>query len=100
MRTYASFAREIERLLLTGETAIVMGSETVVPSSRSPDVGQTIRRRFTNVWMMRGGRWLLVAHHANDICQSRAMSRVRWFRWVRAQETWQARRNACGGDLD
>ena len=68
-RTYASFVREIERVLLHGETVIVMGSETVVPSGRSPDAGQTIRRRFTNVWMMRDGRWLLVARHANVVCQ-------------------------------
>lgn len=68
-RTYASFVREVERVLLHGETVIVMGSETVVPSGRSPDAGQTIRRRFTNVWMTRDGRWLLVARHANVVCQ-------------------------------
>lgn len=43
-------------------------SETVVLSGRSPDAGQTIRRRFTNVGMMREGRWLLVARHANVVC--------------------------------
>ena len=68
-RTYASFVRDVERVLLHGETVIVMGSETVVPSGRSPDAGQTIRRRFTNVWMMRDGRWQLVARHANVVCQ-------------------------------
>ena len=68
-RMYASFVREVERVLIHGETAIVMGSETVVPSGPSPDAGRTLRRRFTNVWMMREGRWLLVARHANVVCE-------------------------------
>ena len=68
-RTYASFIREVERVLIHGETVIVMGNETVVPSGRSPDAGQTIHRRFTNVWIMRDGRWQLVARHANVVCE-------------------------------
>jgi hypothetical protein len=68
-RTYSSFVRDVERVLIHGETVIVMGSETVVPSGRSPDAGETIRRRFTNVWMMEDGRWLLVARHANVVCE-------------------------------
>lgn len=68
-RTYSSFVREIERVLLHGETVIVMGSEAVVPSGHSPDAGKTIRRRFTNIWMRREGRWLLVARHANVVCE-------------------------------
>ena len=66
--TYASFARDVEAVLVKGETAIAMGAETVIPSGKSPDAGKTIRRRFTDVWMKAGGRWLLVARHANVIC--------------------------------
>jgi hypothetical protein len=67
--TYSSFARDIERVLIHGTTAIVMGSETVVPSGVSADAGKTIHRRFTDVWMNREGRWLLTARHANAICE-------------------------------
>lgn len=68
--TYSSFIREIERVLIHGNTIIVMGRETVVPKGTSPDAGKTLNRRFTNVWMKRAGKWLLTARHANVICQS------------------------------
>jgi ketosteroid isomerase-like protein len=64
---YASFAREIEALLIHGDTVIVMGRETLVPNENSPQAGQTVRRRYTNVWMKRNGKWLLTARHASVI---------------------------------
>src|SRR6266550_2889550 len=67
--TYSSFARDIERVMIHGNTVIVMGSETVVPSGASEDAGKTIHRRFTDVWMNRNHRWLLTARHANAICE-------------------------------
>ena len=67
--TYSSFARDIERVMIHGNTVIVMGSETVVPSGASEDAGKTIHRRFTDVWMNRNQRWLLTARHANAICE-------------------------------
>ncbi len=67
-RTYSSFVREIERVLIHGNTVIVMGQETVVPSGTASDVGKTIIRRFTNIWMMRDGKWLLTARQATVIC--------------------------------
>lgn len=70
VRTYSSFVREVERVLIHGNTIIVMGRETVVPKGNSPDAGQTIKRRFTNIWMRRSGKWLLTARHANVICQN------------------------------
>jgi hypothetical protein len=66
---YSSFVREVERVLIRGNTVIVMGRETVVPKGTSPDAGKTIKRRFTNIWMKRGGRWLLTARHASVVCQ-------------------------------
>jgi hypothetical protein len=66
--TYSSFVRTVERVLQHGQTVIVMGAETVVPSGTSADAGTTIRRRFTNVWMNTTGRWLLVARHAQVTC--------------------------------
>jgi ketosteroid isomerase-like protein len=65
--TYSAFDREIERVLVRGNTVVVMGREIVVPSGSSPDAGQTIHRRFTNVWMNRDGRWLLSARHASVV---------------------------------
>lgn len=68
-RTYSSFVRDIERVLIRGNTVIVMGQETVVPSGDAPDSGQTLVRRFTNIWMLRDGKWLLTARQATIICK-------------------------------
>jgi hypothetical protein len=64
---YASFVREIEEILIYEKTVITMGRETIVMSENSPQKGQTIRRRYTNIWMKRKGKWLLTARHANII---------------------------------
>ncbi|HEX8250445.1 MAG TPA: nuclear transport factor 2 family protein [Pyrinomonadaceae bacterium] len=66
---YASFTRETEAVLIYGKTVVTMGRETIVMSDASPQKGQTIRRRYTNVWMKRNDKWLLTARHANIICQ-------------------------------
>jgi ketosteroid isomerase-like protein len=66
---YASFVREVEAVLIYGKTVITMGRETITMGENSPQKGQTIRRRYTNVWMKRNGKWLLTARHANIICQ-------------------------------
>lgn len=66
--TYSKFERNVEKVLIHGGTAIVMGAETVVPDGLSPDAGKTIHRRFTNVWMNEKGSWLLVARQASVIC--------------------------------
>lgn len=65
---YASFVRETEAVLIHGQTVVTMGRETIVMSENSPQKNQTIRRRYTNVWMKRNGKWLLTARHANIIC--------------------------------
>lgn len=66
---YSSFVPEIESVLLHGDTIIVMGLETVKPIGNAPGAGQTLRRRYTNIWMKRKGQWQLTARHANVICQ-------------------------------
>jgi ketosteroid isomerase-like protein len=65
---YASFVREVEAIRFQGDTAIVMGKETVKPDGHAPGAGQTILRRYTNIWMKRNSKWLLTARHANIIC--------------------------------
>jgi ketosteroid isomerase-like protein len=65
---YSSFVREIEKITFQGETAIVMGKETVKPDGNAPGAGQTILRRYTHIWMKRDSKWLLIARHASIIC--------------------------------
>ncbi len=66
---YSSFVREVEAVVIDGNTAIAMGSETVKPIGTAPDAGQTVYRRYTDIWMKKQGKWLLTARHANIICQ-------------------------------
>ncbi len=68
--TYSSFIREPESILIHGDTVIVMGRETAIPKGNSPDAGKTIKRRYTNIWMKRQGKWRLIARHASVICQN------------------------------
>jgi len=65
--TYSSFVRNIEVVKIHGNTAIVMGNETVVPKGTSPDAGKTWHRRYTDVWMKMEGRWWMVARHAHTV---------------------------------
>lgn len=64
---YVVFNREVEAVVIHGDTAIVMGHETVNPRGRAPFAGQTVQRRFTNVWLKREGRWQLTARQATII---------------------------------
>lgn len=66
---YSSFVREIEAVRFYGDAVIVMGLEVVTPTGNNR-AGQTLRRRYTNVWMKRKGDWLLAVRHANIICQN------------------------------
>ena len=66
---YSSFEREIESVQIHEGIAIVMGRETIQPAGKAPGAGQTVRRRYTNIWLNKDGRWLLSARHASVICQ-------------------------------
>ena len=70
--TYSKFERNIEKILLHDSVIVVMGNELVVPKAAprgsSHDTNQPIKRRFTNVWMRKDGKWLMIARHANEIC--------------------------------
>ncbi|HLP03541.1 MAG TPA: nuclear transport factor 2 family protein [Opitutaceae bacterium] len=63
----ASFVRNVESIVVQGDVAISMGSETVVPIVEGRP-GPEIKRRYTNVWMRKGDSWKLVARHANNVC--------------------------------
>ena len=68
--TYSAFERVAETALIHKNTVIVMGRETAVPKGDSPDAGKTIKRRYTNIYMKRSGKWRLIARHASVICKS------------------------------
>ena len=61
---YSAFERRIEELRIIGNTAIVMGSETVQSVGAA---GPPVQRRFTHLWQRDAASWRLVARHANNI---------------------------------
>lgn len=67
--SYSSFTREIEEILVKGDIVICMGNEVIVPAGDNPKAGQSVKRRYTNIWMKQNGVWKLVARHASQICQ-------------------------------
>jgi ketosteroid isomerase-like protein len=66
---YTSFERFPEAFLFFKDMVVVMGNETVVPAKGAPNAGKTLRRRYTNIWMKRDGKWCLTVRHANNVCQ-------------------------------
>jgi ketosteroid isomerase-like protein len=64
---YSSFERDVEAVVIHGDTVILMGLETVKAKGKAPFAGQTVRRRFTNIWMKREGQWQLTARQATII---------------------------------
>jgi hypothetical protein len=70
--TYSKFERNIEKVLHHDSVIIVMGNELVVPKTApkgsSHETNQPIKRRFTNIWMLKGGKWMIIARHANEVC--------------------------------
>lgn len=64
-----SMTRMPEKITFRGDFAFSMGSETIVPGEGQPRTGQTVNRRYTNVWMKQAGGWKLVARHASVVCR-------------------------------
>lgn len=63
---YSSFERKVEKVLLHGDTAVVMGSETVKHLG-GPEDGKTVERRYTDLWNKQDGRWTMLARHASVV---------------------------------
>jgi hypothetical protein len=61
---YSAFERRIQELRIMGNTAVVMGAETVQPAGAA---GAPVQRRFTHIWQRDAASWRLVARHANNI---------------------------------
>ena len=70
MINYSSFERVIEHIQFQKDIVITMGNETFVSRTDIPGAraGQTYKRRFTNIWMKKKGRWQQIARHASIIC--------------------------------
>ncbi|NJL75419.1 MAG: nuclear transport factor 2 family protein [Saprospiraceae bacterium] len=72
--TYSKFERNIEKILIHDSVIVVMGNELIVPKTAPKDssyeTSQPIKRRFTNVWMQKDGKWLMIARHASNICSN------------------------------
>lgn len=66
---YTSFERRPEEFLFFKDMVVVMGGEVVVPAPGAPNAGKTLERRYTNIWMLRDGKWRLTVRHANNVCQ-------------------------------
>lgn len=65
---YTRFERRPEKFLVYDTLVVVMGDETVVPAPGAPNAGKTLRRRYTNGWMLQDdGRWQLAFRHANNV---------------------------------
>lgn len=67
-----SFDRVVDKISITGNVGVVMGSETVRPSAdslagqRRADGGKSVQRRFSNVWLWQDGKWNWLMRHANE----------------------------------
>ena len=64
---YTRFERRPEAFLFYKDLVVVMGDETVVPAIGAPNAGKVLRRRYSNGWMLRNGKWLLAFRHANNV---------------------------------
>ena len=71
MINYSSFERNIERMQFQKNIVITMGYEIFISRNDIPGAkaGQAYKRRFTNIWMKKTGKWQQIARHASIICQ-------------------------------
>ena len=53
----------IERVSRFGDVVVVMGRDTV----DGPPHGDLVERRFTNIWQLRDGSWIMIARHAQIV---------------------------------
>ena len=64
---YSLFETHPEEIQVYDNCVVTMGSELIKPVRKAPMAGQTVKRRYTHVWMKREGAWRLVARHAHII---------------------------------
>lgn len=67
---YNKFEKTIEHFSMEGDkVAVVAGKEKVTPTpdASRPDAGKPHERRFTEVWVLREGRWQRLVRHASNL---------------------------------
>jgi ketosteroid isomerase-like protein/heme-degrading monooxygenase HmoA len=67
---HSTYQCEIEQVTRHGDVAVVMGRDRVT----DPPDGAVTRRRYTNVWQLRDGRWRAITRHAQVATRSEAGS--------------------------
>lgn len=69
-KVYNTFERQTETVMVKGDVAISMGNEVVVEKGKDGAADKTMKRRYTNIWQKQGANWMLIARHANNICDA------------------------------
>jgi hypothetical protein len=64
---YTYMERNIEKITFNQNIAIVMGQEVLEPKGLTENVGKTVTRRFTNIWMKSNNKWSIVARQSTII---------------------------------
>jgi ketosteroid isomerase-like protein len=65
--SYSKYMRSIEYAGKLGDMVLLMGDERVVPKGDAPMAGKEMRRRFTDIWKMVSGRWVLAARQSTIV---------------------------------
>ncbi len=65
--SYSSYLRSIEYVGKRGDMVLLMGDERVIPKGDTPTAGKEVRRRFTDLWKIEGGRWVLTARQSTIV---------------------------------
>jgi Domain of unknown function (DUF4440) len=63
----SSFTRNIEKIVIIKDVAIVMGTEIIAPKNKSDNGGKNVMRRYTNIWIKSDTSWQLSARQASNI---------------------------------
>jgi ketosteroid isomerase-like protein len=64
---YSLFDSNLEEIQIFDDVVVTMGNGTIKPMRNAPMAGQTVNRRYTQIWVKRNDEWKLVARHANII---------------------------------
>ena len=63
---FSTYERTIEAAYASGDVVVLMGREVVVYEDfGTPYDGRRVHRRFTNVWRLVDGAWMVLLRHAS-----------------------------------
>ena len=65
--SYSRYVRSIEYAGKRGDMVLLMGDERVVSKASGIAGATEVRRRFTDLWKMESGRWVLTARQATVV---------------------------------